>query len=461
MDIYLMGIGGTGMGAMAGLLKQAGHQVRGSDQVVYSPMKEKLADWGISFLSPYQAANLAKKPDVVIVGNVIRKDNPEAVFMREMLLVHESFPSALKKLFLAQAQSIVVAGTHGKTTCTALLSHTLYQAGRDPGFLIGGIPLNFTESFRSSQAAGRPFVVEGDEYDTAYFDKGPKFMHYDPKFLLVSSIEFDHADIYPNLDAIIKTFSRLMASLTSDRVIIYNADEANIKTALECSKTEAHLYSYGDHGDYQALHKVFSPQGLGFSVDYRGQDLGRLDVAMFGHHNLANSLACYALLHQYGLSHQEIAQGFKSFLGVKRRLEEIYNSNGRVIIDDFAHHPSAVRETVRAARQKYPNLKLWAVFEPRSASSCLKIFEADYERAFGDCDRVIFAPIGRVVAEELRIDTKSMVSRMNARGHQAKALDSYQAILEEISSAPDKCGILFMSNGNFGGILKQVSQFFA
>src|SRR5580700_11199305 len=223
LDIYLIGIGGTGMGALAGLLKSQGHSVRGSDSTVYSPMKEKLKDWGISYKTPYSKENLQKRPDLVIVGNVIRKENPEAELVRLENIAQESFPSALKKLFLSQATSLVATGTHGKTTCSALMAHVLHHADQNPGFLIGGIPQNFGESFRASSLPHYPFVVEGDEYDTAYFDKQPKFMHYQPNFLLITSVEFDHADIYADLNAVIDAFARLASNRCADDTIVINA----------------------------------------------------------------------------------------------------------------------------------------------------------------------------------------------------------------------------------------------
>lgn len=457
LDIYLMGIGGTGMGAFAGLLKKCGHRINGSDNAVYSPMKEKLAEWDISYQSPYDAKNLAN-PDLVIVGNVIRRDNPEAEAVRERGLAHESFPSALKKLFLSDATPIVACGTHGKTTCSALLAHTLYDAGFEPGFLIGGIPLNFGESFRASEKLEPPFVVEGDEYDTAYFDKRPKFVHYDPHFLLLTSIEFDHADIYPNLDAIINAFSGLLRSLNASRTAIVHSEDSNIKEALKRSETAAKIFTYGARGDYQALEPHFGAHGISFQVLFQGLDLGRISIPLFGRHNLDNALGCYAILRHYGLNHEQIARGFQSFQGVKRRLEQRAQHHDVVIIDDFAHHPTAVRETLKAARQRFPDRELWAIFEPRSATSCMKLFEGAYQEAFINCDEAIFAPVGRKLDPSEQIDTEVIATALRQRGKKALACQNYEELENKINSAEGKKALLFMSNGNFGGILEKFIQ---
>ena len=285
MDIYLMGIGGTGMGALAGLLKSQGHSVRGSDSAVYSPMREKLADWGISYLTPYDPKNLKEKPELVIVGNVIKRDNPEAIIIREENLPCESFPSALKRLFLNKSCSIVAAGTHGKTTCTALISHVLYENSYDPGFLIGGIPLNFNQSFRAPAPEKGVFVVEGDEYDTAYFDKSPKFMHYRPDLLLLTSKKFDHGDIYQDLDAVIKAFAKLLATLDPTKKVIINHNDANIQKALVQAKCQAKILSYGTSGNYQAINPVLSPAGLSFTLFLGTEEQGEITIALYGHHN--------------------------------------------------------------------------------------------------------------------------------------------------------------------------------
>lgn len=458
LDIYLMGIGGTGMGAFAGLLKQKGFRITGSDQAVYSPMKEKLRDWGINYHTPYHGDNLPKVCDLVIVGNVIRKDNPEAIALRERQLPFDSFPGALNRLFLQESIPIVASGTHGKTTCSALLAHTLYNAHCDPGFLIGGIPNNFGDSFRLSNKRNSPFVVEGDEYDTAYFDKRPKFIHYDPKYLLVTSLEFDHGDIYKDLSAVIDAFSSLMKNLSqSDVMVVYNPDN-NIKTAIRNSACQARLFSYGEAGDYQACNSELNSSGIYFEVAIGNKIEGAIHLPLFGEHNLKNALGCYAILHQFGLNHAQIKAGFASFLGVKRRLEERLTKNDIIIIDDFAHHPSAVKETIKAAKQRYPQYKICAIFEPRSATSCMKVFESQYEEALLAADLVKLSPVGRNLPKEDRIDTEKIAMALNERGVLAKAFFNYEDLrLELINIGPGHV-LLFMSNGDFKGMLADIDK---
>lgn len=460
LDIYLMGIGGTGMGAFAGLLKQKGHRVFGSDSAVYSPMREKLMEWGIEFKTPYQAENVPETCDLVIIGNVIRKDNPEALAVREKKLPHDSFPSALNKLFLQQATSIVASGTHGKTTCSSLLAHTLFDAGMDPGFLIGGIPLNFGQSFKASSLDSYPFVVEGDEYDSAFFDKRPKFIHYNPKFLLVTSVEFDHGDIYADLDAVIDAFASLMKTMTPDEMIVINATDDNIKTALSRAQCQAKIVSYGSKGSYEAINRRYDRSGVHFCVLFDGNELGLISLPLFGDHNIGNALGCYAILHQYGLTHAQIAQGYKSFRGVKRRLEERVKRGDVIVVEDFAHHPSAVKETIKAARMKYPDHKICCVFEPRSATSCTKVFEQPYEHAFLEADEVLFAPIGRNLPEHDRLSTEKIAQFLIEHGRSSLAFSSYEELRNELAVSRPGYVLLFMSNGDFQGLLKDLDKIF-
>lgn len=460
LDIYLLGIGGTGMGAFAGLLKQQGHRVFGSDSAIYSPMKEKLLEWGIEFVTPYHEKNLPAQCDLVIIGNVIRRDNAEAVAIVDRNLPFDSFPRALNRFFLKDAIPLVISGTHGKTTCSALVSHVLFSAGCDPGFLIGGIPINFGESFRSSKSLNKPFVVEGDEYDTAYFDKRPKFIHYDPKYLLITSLEFDHADIYRDLDHVIDAFASLLKTLSSDHVVIINGPEKNIEAAINRSQCAAKIIRYGEGKDFFAHDYRFHDQGISFRINIYGRSTDEIFLPLFGHHNLQNAVGCFAMLHEFGLSFDEIKHGFHSFLGVKRRLEQRSLPANRIMIDDFAHHPSAVKETIRAAKQKYPGHKICAIFEPRSATSSMKIFENNYQDAFMDADHVLLAPVGRALPVEQSLDCEKIASILRARGVSAQACENYQSLASHLKNMSADYVLLFMSNGDFKGLLKEVDQIF-
>lgn len=457
-DIYLCGIGGTGMGAFAGLLKQKGFLVRGSDSHVYSPMKEKLKTWGIEYKTPYDADNLFKKPDLVIIGNVIRRDNPESQYILNHDIPYDSFPHALKEFFLKDAISIVVTGTHGKTSTAALIAHTIKTSKKDLGYLIGGIPLNYGESFLCPKRKNSPFVVEGDEYDTAFFDKGPKFMHYCPKFLLTTSLEYDHADIYPDLKAIIKSFSNLYRLLDKDCVLIYNNEENNIKIAINNSDVKSQMFSYGLNADYQAKNIVYNEFGTVFDIYFKEKYLGEIKTELFGQHNLKNSLGAYAILHQYGLSHKEISDGFISFKGVKRRLEVLGQNKKLTLVDDFAHHPTAISETLIAVKQKFPKEKIWVIFEPRSASSCRKVFEDDFGRAFLNADRVFIGPVARTLDENIMLDTKKVANSINSLGKTAKAYKDYSSLLLDIATDEQSKVMVIMTNGDLLGQKENITD---
>jgi UDP-N-acetylmuramate: L-alanyl-gamma-D-glutamyl-meso-diaminopimelate ligase len=482
-SIHLIGVAGTGMGAFAGLLKSAGYDVRGSDEGVYPPMSDKLAEWGIAARSPYGPQNLDPAPDLVVVGNVVKKDNPEAVAMRQRNLPHASFPATLGELFLAKRRSVVVAGTHGKTTTTTLLAWTLLHAGRDPGFLVGGVPAplgvdgrphGMTESFRlGADGAQSPFVVEGDEYDTAYFDKGPKFLHYAPRSLLCTSLEYDHADIYADVDAIVARFVQLLdlvPEAAQGGHVVLCAEEPHLARARAASRCRAHVTTYagdrtaagGDATDVVADHVVENGGGLSFSIVYRGVDRGTFTLPLSGRHSLLNALGAWAVMSSatggLGLSDDEIRAGFASFPGVKRRMELRGEACGVTVIDDFAHHPTAVRTTLQGARKRFAGRPLWALFEPRSATSCRKVFQDDYARAFDAADRVLLAPPGRALDPAVALDVPKLAADLRAAGKDALAAGSLEELIDVVRAHAPRDGsgrgavLLCMSNGAFGGI---------
>lgn len=468
MRIHLIGVAGSGMGAFAGLLKQAGYDVAGSDENVYPPMSDKLREWGIAVKTPYAAANLEPAPGLVVVGNVVKKDNVEAAATRERSLEHASFPDTLGRLFLAERHSVVVAGTHGKTTTSTLIAHTLLKTKRDPGFLVGGIPLNADgtggESFRLGAPGKRSaFVVEGDEYDTAYFDKGPKFLHYRPRSLLCTSLEYDHADIYPSVDAIIARFAELLSLVPQDGHIVLCAEERNLLKARAQASIKARVTTYGAGGSYDAHDVVEDERGLRFMVSFgahttgvmsaMGGDEGEIFLPLSGRHNLLNALGAYAVLAGLGLTHDEIALGFESFPGVKRRLELRGEADGCLVVDDFAHHPTAVRTTLEGASKRFAGRALWALFEPRSATSCRKIFQDDYARAFDAADRVLLAPSGRQLDPAIALDVAKLAADVGSRGRAATACASIDEVVRHVvKEAPRGAVLLCMSNGGFGGI---------
>jgi UDP-N-acetylmuramate: L-alanyl-gamma-D-glutamyl-meso-diaminopimelate ligase len=456
--IHLIGICGTGMGSFAGLLKSAGYAVRGSDENVYPPMSDKLSAWNIPVLSGYRAENLDPAPDLVIVGNVIKKTNPEAIAALDRRLPYTSFPKALGDLFLSKRHSIVVAGTHGKTTTTSLVAWILTSAGLDPSLLVGGVPRNFGEGFRLGQ--GDLFVVEGDEYDTAFFDKVPKFLHYHPRSLIVTSLEFDHGDIYPDVAAIERQFEKLVEIVPKDGKIVACASEVRVIDAIRHAKCDVETYTAreGVRATWHARDIEVGPKGSAFTVYRQNIRLGRFELPMSGVHNVENAVAAIALTSGRELSVADIKQAISTFEGVERRQTVRAEIGGVRIIDDFAHHPTAVRETVAAMRARFPGGRLFAIFEPRSATSSRKFFEDEYPKAFDGADEVIIAAVGRKeLPDAEKMNVAKIVDELAARGLRARHIPEIDAIVATLAAeAKSGDSLLFMSNGGFGGIYSRM-----
>jgi UDP-N-acetylmuramate: L-alanyl-gamma-D-glutamyl-meso-diaminopimelate ligase len=443
--IHLVGVAGTGMGSFAGMLKAAGYEVTGSDENVYPPMSDMLKAWGIRALTPYAPANLDEaKPDLVIIGNVIRRVNPEASAVRERGLKQMSFPAALGSLFLKERHSIVVAGTHGKTTTSALMGHVLASAGRDPTFLVGGVTKNYGGNYRLGK--GPHFVVEGDEYDTAYFDKGPKFLHYQPRTALLTSVEFDHADIYRDLAHYESSFERFVDIIPADGTLVVCASYPN---ALRIAKrAKARVL------EYQAAPARFSAEGARFTVDGR-----ELLLPLGGRHNVENAMGVYAAARTLGLSFDEIARGFATFEGVKRRQEERGSPGGVLVIDDFAHHPTAVRETLAAVKGRYSGRRLLAVFEPRSNTSRRNIHQEDYAGSFGGADLAFIKTPEKhdKIPEGEGLDVPKLAHELSARGIATVYEAQVDALVERVAGEAKKDDVvLVMSNGGFGGFIDKL-----
>ena len=456
MRIYLLGIAGTGMGSFAGLLRKAGHEVKGSDENVYPPMSDKLREWGIATVTPYAAANLDKASiDLAVVGNVIRADNVEARAVRRLGIPHMSFPEALEELFLTTRHSVVVAGTHGKTTTTSLLAQVLHHAGRDPSLLVGGVPLNFNEGFRLGK--GEHFVIEGDEYDTAYFDKGPKFLHYRPRTAIFTGAEFDHADIYRDTAHYESAFEKFFALLPPDGYAAACSGFANWKRLAGFAKCKVESYCAHEdiEADWNSRWVNLGPAGASFEVHYRGKAEIRVTLPAAGRHNVENALGVYAACRALGLKPDQIAAGFKTFRGVKRRQELRGELKGVAVIDDFAHHPTAVRETIAAVAAQYPGRRLIAVFEPRSQTAMRKLHQDEYAHAFkGAAEAIISQPSALAkVPEAERVDARKMVEDIVKAGTPARWMESADAIVaalvKELRSGDV---VLAMSNGAFGGL---------
>jgi UDP-N-acetylmuramate: L-alanyl-gamma-D-glutamyl-meso-diaminopimelate ligase len=462
MHIYLLGIAGTGMGSFAGLLRAAGYEVSGSDENVYPPMSDKLRDWGIEVHTPYRADNLwarGRPPDLAVVGNVIRAQNVEAAELRRRGVPHVSFPEALEELFLLDKHPVVVVGTHGKTTSTSLLAWTLQSAGRDPSMLVGGVPLNFSEGFRLGQ--GPHFAIEGDEYDTAYFDKGPKFLHYLARTAVFTGAEFDHADIYRDLPHYESAFLRFFEELPADGYLAACGGFANWRRLVGAApcKVESYLGREGPCADGSA--PDWGVRGLElssgrsrFDVLYRGGFEARLELAACGRHNVENALGVFAACRSLGLSAAEIGRGFSTFLGVKRRQELRGEVRGVAVIDDFAHHPTAVRETIAAIRAGWPGRRLVAVFEPRSNTAMRKVHEEEYAHAFaGAAEAILAAPSAIAkVPEGERVDARHLTGLIAAAGTPARCFATPDEIVAAlVGELREGDVVLGMSNGAFGG----------
>ena len=458
--VHLVGVAGTGMGSFAGMLKASGFHVTGSDENVYPPMSDMLRTWGIPVMTPYAAANLdLANPDLVVIGNVVRRVNPEATAVRERGLPQVSFPAALGELFLAQRHPVVVAGTHGKTTTSALMGHVLAQAGRDPSFLVGGVTLNSAGNYRVGQ--GPHVVVEGDEYDTAYFDKGPKFLHYRPRTLLLTSVEFDHADIYRDMAHYESAFEKLVQLVPGDGTLAVCAAYPNAVALARRAKVRPVTYQGKEGADADVVPRRlrFSEAGAHFDVVVRGQPQGEVLLPLGGSHNVENALGVYACARALGLSHAEVREGFATFLGVKRRQEVRADVGGIRVVDDFAHHPTAVRETLAAVKGRYAGRRLVAVFEPRSNTSRRNIHQQDYAAAFDAADAAYIKVPERhdkvPVGEEL--DVPRLVEELRARGVQAEGGTDVPALARQVAAAARPGDVLLvMSNGSFGGFIDQL-----
>lgn len=467
--VHVMGIGGTAMAALAGMLADAGYTVTGSDgQRVYPPMSTYLERLGIQVMEGYRAENLVPKPDLVVVGNVVRASYPEAEALLASDIPYLSFPGLLGAAFLEGRQNIVVAGTHGKTTTTALTAWLLEAAGRDPGFLIGGVASNFDRTAR--RGSGAAFVIEGDEYDTAFFDKGPKFLHYRPETVILTSIEFDHADIYRDLEHCKESFLRLMPLVPEGGCVVARWDDDVVAEVASTAKAELRRYGPGQDWDGRIEGMDTSTGRMRFSVLHEGRVFGTFETPLVGEHNLYNQVAAVAALARAGLTAEELAPGFLSFKGIKRRQEIIGEKAGVTVLDDFAHHPTAVRLTLDALRLRFGGRRLWAIFEPRSNTSRRNVFQEAYAEAFGAADLVVIAPPRDLerIPEAERFSAEALVGALRGRGLEAfvwgQGLSpdaSPEEGAEEIARlvAANVCPgdvVAVLSNGGFGDLHRRL-----
>src|SRR5687768_4710243 len=458
MHYHLIGICGTAMASLAGMLQARGHRVTGSDQNVYPPMSTQLESLGIEILTGYRAENADVGADVTVVGNAISRGNPELEELLNRKLLYRSQAEIVQDEFIRGRRSLVVAGTHGKTTTTSIAAWVCEVGGLDPSFLVGGIVQNFGQSFRVTDSDH--FVIEGDEYDTAYFDKKPKFMHYLPEIAIINNIEFDHADIYDDLDDIKWEFSRLMNLVPGNGRLIVGIDSPVAREVLDDMQgklfTIVETYGLSDDAKWQARYIDFTGDTTRFTVFKDGHSWSEFETHLIGEFNVRNCLGVIIAADAWGISKEKIQEAFHTFKSVKRRVEVRGVIGGVTVIDDFAHHPTAVEETLKALRMKYDGHRLIAVFEPRSWSSRLAIFQEPYGKAFSYADYVIIAGVYNTSkASELGkvLDVDELVKDVELQGKPAMAFPDADAIVDHLTPEMKKGDVVaIMSNGGFGGI---------
>ncbi len=457
MDIHLIAIGGTGMAPLACLLRELGHQVRGSDGPLYPPTSELLADAGIEPMVGYDPAHLAPRPDLVIVGNAVPRTNPEAVATEELGLPRLSMPEALDRFVLRDRHPLVIAGSHGKTTTTAMAAWVYSRAGADPGFLIGGAPIGLASGF--ALGGGPRFAIEGDEYNASYFDRGPKFWHYRPETVILTSLEHDHVDLYPDFEGLERAFVGLVERLPPSGLLIACADYTAVERLARASPCRVVTYGAGA-GDVRLAGPVESGEnGISFELEEAGARQ-RIELGVWGEHNAANGTAVWIAARADGLDPEVVLEALATFRGVRRRLEVIGETAGVVVVDDFAHHASEVAASLSALRQRFPGRRLVALFEPRSLTAGRRQFAADLAAALASADRVFLAPVfhGERLGEE-GFDPERMTADIERLGATATACGSNEVLAEKaLAEAQSGDVLVTMSSGSFDGMPQRLER---
>ena len=461
VKVHLIGICGTAMATLAAMLKRKGLDVRGSDQDVYPPMSDFLAAEGVAALSGYRSEHITGDLDLVVVGNAISRGNPELEAVLDRKIRYCSLPEAIRDHFLWEARSIVIAGTHGKTTTTSMTGWVLTHGGVDPTVFVGGIARNFGDGGSSYRiGSGTDFVIEGDEYDSAFFDKTAKFLKYLPDIAVVNNVEFDHADIYSDIDAVMLAFRRLVTLVPRSGLLLVGADDEEAARLASGAPSTVESFGLSERATWRAEGVEAGDGVTRFDVRREGRPFGRFESPLLGVHNVRNTLAAIAVGAHAGLSADALIAGVRAFRGIKRRLEIVGVADGVTVLDDFAHHPTAVRETLAALRAGYPSRRLWAVFEPRSASSCRRVLQKDFAAAFAAADEVVVDSVFRSsLPEAERLSAEELVEDVNRTGPRARHVPDVDAIVATIV-AEHRPGdvVVLMSNGGFGGIHGRLVQ---
>ena len=459
LKIHFVGVGGVGMGSLAVALAEAGHEVSGSDGKLYDPMKSVLTQAKIKLLEGYTEEHTQViRPDWVIIGNVIRKENSEAQAWIRSGVKFCSFPEAVRRFVIGDKISIVCAGTHGKTTTTSWVSFLFRELGHNPSYLIGGVPADLpTGSFVSD---GKIFVGEGDEYDSAFFDKGPKFLHYNPSACIIANVEFDHADIYRDLAHVKESFEKLAGLLPGDGVLVVNYQDANAMEVAQKALCPVQTFGFAEGAMWRLVNVNESPAGFTFEVVYKGRNLGQFKTTLFGVHNLMNLLSGIVVAVNLGVSIESIRPIVEKFHGAKRR-QEILCTSPFTLIDDFAHHPTEVAATLAAVKRRYPTQKIWALFEPRSATARRNVHQEAYVKSFDSADEVVLSSPFKVadLGQTERLSTTELTEKLNQRGKTAREFPNADAILEVVKKEIHSGDVIVvMSNGEFDKIQKKILE---
>jgi len=447
-SVHFVGICGTAMASAAAAMQEKGVKVTGSDQNVYPPMSTFLEERNIEVISGYAEQNLVPKPDLVVIGNAISRGNPEAESVLDHKLPYCSLPELLKEFFIRGKRSLVVAGTHGKTTTTALLTWVFEHNGLNPSYLIGGIPNNLGQGARFTDSEW--FIIEGDEYDTAFFDKRSKFVHYLPEVAIINNLEFDHADIFESLETIKTAFKYFIRLVPRNGLLLGNGDDPNLAALLNVTHCPVKRFGLADPNAVQAFNIRYGPTATEFEIPSF-----KFHINLLGEFNVRNALAVVACAKHCGLKNHQIQSAFDTFKGIKRRMEVRGISGGVVVVDDFGHHPTAIRETLRALRCKYPTQKIWGIFEPRTNTTRRNVFQAELASAFADANAVVVSQVARLelLAPGERLDPERLMQDLKAAGKDAAYLPDVESIVDHVAGkAQGGDVIVVFSNGGFGGI---------
>jgi UDP-N-acetylmuramate: L-alanyl-gamma-D-glutamyl-meso-diaminopimelate ligase len=452
---YFIGIGGIAMAQAALLLKEMGYQVRGSDPALHPPTDRLLHEGKIVVEQGYDAAHLSPPPDLVVIGNSVSRGNPEVEAVLDHGIPYTSLPGLIEELLLNEKRSAVVAGTHGKTTTASLLAWLLFAGGMDPSFMVGGVALNFGQGYRLG--SGEWTVLEGDEYDSAFFDKGPKFLHYRPQVVILTSIEYDHADIYQDLEAVKSAFGQLLAIIPKDGILIANTDDRVVSDLV--SAVPCRVETFGAAGLWSPKGVRATSEGTFFHLQRGGEDIREFTIPLWGAHNVTNAVGAVAVASLIGLTIPQIKEGLRTFQGVRRRMEVVGEARGITVIDDFAHHPTAIRETLRAIRSRFPDGRLWAVFEPRSQTMRRDILHGELTTALQEADHVVIGRIFSPPSQGEALDPSRVAQEINrAKGDcAARYLEDAEEIVAHCvaETAPGDV-IVVMSSGHFAGLPERI-----